>query len=462
MHSAFPRRWRFLFAVIVSLVVLTTSIPIINWLQRPDGSTYTGYSYESVGDIFVYLNLIEQAKNGELLLKDFFTPEEHGGILLNPLYLILGWTARLFHLTPLVAWHLFRVLFLFAFVLLLYRVLAGVTRNERERRVVLLAILTTGSLLLLSHEASTFLSLLYSPMAGLTLLLSLGYFHLFLDAAEKGLTAWRFFGMFLLGAAQSTSHPYVVVLWAAIPLVFIFLGALIRERPLRASIILALPPISIAAFYLAFYFFTVFRSPILRSWAENAMLGPWPPSVLFLFLGALGLLAIVGIVACRNELWKNQRGRFFLVWLIVGIFISQIPGFPYAYRVMAVMHLPLAYMASMGIVWLWQKSRKHLRLQMLLVFLAVPAFSDNISHLTHNFRRDYRASQKLYLTSETSQAMLWLRKETPTNSVLLHSPGWDTLLAEQAYRQVYATAGWQTVDSTRNIFSALYVYSGKE
>ncbi|MBI4415037.1 MAG: hypothetical protein HY566_02245, partial [Candidatus Kerfeldbacteria bacterium] len=162
------------------------------------------------------------------------------------------------------------------------------------------------------------------------------------------------------------------------------------------------------------------------------------------------------------ELWKNQRGRFFLVWLVAGIFVSQIPAFPYAYRVMIIMHLPLAYAASMGMLWLWGRFRSRLRVQVLLVFLAVAAFSDNISHLTHNFRRDYRASQKLYLTSEASQAILWLRKETPTNSVLLHSPSWDTLLAEQAYRQVFATAGWQTVDSTRNIFSALNVYSGKE
>lgn len=460
MPSAAPRRWRFLFVVAVLLGVLTTSIPVVNWLQRPHGSTYTGYSYESVGDIFVYLNLIEQAKNGQLLFSDFFTSEAHAGILFNPLYLILGWTARTAHLSPLVVWHLFRILFLVAFVLLLYRVLGWLTADEAERRVTLIAVLSTGALMTLNHEASTFLSLLYSPMATLTLLLSLGYFYLFARAAETGMTPGKFLVLAALGILQSTIHPYVVVLWVVVPIVHVFLGALLGERRRWATATLALPPLLIGIFYSLYQYLSVVRSPILRAWAENAMLGAWQPGPLLFFLGMLGLFALVAIIVCRKELFRNPFKRLLLILLFVGLAATQTHAFPYAYRLPILLHLPLAYFAAKGFLWLWKMAHHALPAQAMLLVLLLPMFSDNAVHFLHNLRRDYPANQKLYLSAAAADALRWLRTSTPDNSVILHSPSWDTLLGYQAYRRVYVTAGWQTASVNQKIFTTLRAYEG--
>ncbi|MBI3957087.1 MAG: hypothetical protein HY340_03820 [Candidatus Kerfeldbacteria bacterium] len=449
---------RLLIATWLALVVVTIIVPVVSWLRRPPGSVFTGYSYESVGDIFVYLNFIEQAKNGAVLFTDMFTPEPHEPVLLHPLFLILGRVAAAVHASPLVVWHAARALLLFPLVVVVWHLVAQFVRGRSLRIFGFAAILLTGGIAMESPITSVFLGGLYSPKSLLSFLDTLVFVLLLLRLLQ-----WqrvRSTGALLTGLAlwQALLEPYPLFLWGCLAVTAVFVSFLFERNARRTllSFVAIGVSLGVAIVVLAVM---VLGSPILRAWSLNAE--GQSSSVLFVVLFALplGLLASLGIVARRRSLLTPPT-RFLLVWLCVGLAVLWSP-YPYAYRLIGYVQPVLALFAVFGAVALWQRhSRTLLWKALVLLFLGL-ALSDTVRHVGFNLTGDYNGTEDRYLTADEVRLFRWVRDATPADSLFLTSPSWDTLFAQQAYRRVYATLGWQTIRLMDRLREAIDVYSGR-
>ncbi len=452
--------WRFLLGVSLAIALITTSVPIASWIVRPTGTTFTGFSYESVGDIYFYLNLIEQVAHGNVLLKNFMTPEIHGPTFLQPLFLFLGWTSRWLHLAPLVSWHLARVLLLFPFGIAIFAFLRRVFDDDLRAKIGLVTIAIGGGFYLINHEASTFLGLLYSPMSVLTLTLTILYLHTWMRLFRGG---WSWTSAALLVALavfQAMTHPYALVVWVVTPAAFLFLEVLLRHTTIKRATLFSLPVVAGALAGYGYLFLAILRSPVMQAWTNGAIIRPWWWTHIFLFAGAMLPLAILGVFVWRRTPTGMMWLRFLCVWLLSTLVLARSP-YPYAGRLMMLLHLPLAILAANGVAFLWSWSEKRgMARRVVLVFVLALLVSENVRHLAKNFTGSYFLSSNRYVSAAEMRAFQWIRRQTPENAIILHAYNWDTMVAQLAYRQVYATGGGLTSNFPYRIYEALDIYAG--
>lgn len=451
--------WRFLLAVYAVIVIVTIAVPVLDWTRRPAGSTYTGFSYESVGDIFYYLNLIEQGASGNLLFRNFMTGEPHGPTFLHPLFLVLGWISGLFHLAPLVVWHAARALLTLLFLIALEKLLRTFVAGERQRRWIFVFMLIAGGLLARNADGSLFLPLLYSPLQVFTLLTTTVFFLLFLHQRERW-TRWSVSLLLGLTSLQAVNHPYTLLIWISVPFVFLWVEVLLRKLSVRQAI-RQYTPVAVAGFAGVLYLaLVVLGSPILRAWSVRAMNPPWHLADTLLILGVRPILFLIGVAVVWPMLRRNAGLRLLLVWTVTVLALAHSP-YPYAGRLMLLLHIPLGVIAGMGAWQLWQRAGMSAAKRLAVFFFLTLAISDNASHLWQNLSGHYPGSGFRYLDGKTHNALQWVRQETPEHALILHASTWDTLFSQQAYRRSYIVSGGLTADYERKLFPVLSIYAGQ-
>lgn len=457
-----PRR--FLIAVGLCLSIITTAVPVIAWLQRPAGTVYTGYSYESYGDIFVYLNFIEQAKNGAPLFTQYFVSVPHAPALFNPLFLVMGWTARLLHLPALVAWHLGRIALLWLFLWMLWKFLRRLSLTEGERHVAVLSVVATGAVYLNNRESATFLSLLSSPMAIASIILPLVYFLTVLRTLERGLSWRRAVMLLAIAALQATVQPYTMPFWAVLLLTLFFVEAMLRRRTTLRSVGLLLWCVLPIVMAYSAVVFVVLQSDALLTWSQNAVFRTWRWQHVVSALLPLLPLAAVGAWRFRSRLATHTPILLLVLWLPLALAFSQSP-YPYASRTMLLAHLPLAMLAAIGGAALWRAQRARFAVRSLVLLLFVLSLSDNLHHLVANATQRFDQYGNSFvrvfshLTPDDQAALRWLRTETPKDAVILSAPVWDTLLAGVTHRYPYVTV--MSARKEQRFVEAWQIYAGQ-
>ncbi len=102
-------------------VAIVASLPYLYGELTPKpGMSFLARSVFNSADTYVYVSNIHSAKDGYFLLPNLYSTESQQPFLLRPIYLILGWIARIGNLDPLLAYHLgrFVLTILFSFMAL--------------------------------------------------------------------------------------------------------------------------------------------------------------------------------------------------------------------------------------------------------------------------------------------------------------------------------------------------------
>lgn len=100
-----------IFFLIANVCIFLSNIPlIIQHSRAPAGTKFPLYHSDHPYDYNVYLSAITQGANGSLLMKDVFTSEETSPTTFYIFYIYLGKIAKLFNLTPQLAYHLGRII----------------------------------------------------------------------------------------------------------------------------------------------------------------------------------------------------------------------------------------------------------------------------------------------------------------------------------------------------------------
>jgi hypothetical protein len=401
-----------------ALVMALTTLPYLVGVLSQTGEWRFGGFVLGVEDGNSYIAKMGQGARGAWLFTLPYSSEPQRGVPLFTFHLLLGRLAGPDHDAQMLAYHLARVVFGIALLLISYAFLAEFLPDVRQRRLGLalvalggglgwlLALLGLGGLFgslpvdFYSPEAYTFLVLYALPhLAAARCLFLLG---LLAYLRGRGVAA----GLALLGA--SLIQPLSgLVAWVVIG-ADVVLARITTSRVLRPPTLDLRPPTSKSSIALAtvllsspFALSTIYlfsTDPLLKQWnAQNILTSPHPLHYLF----GYGVLIVFGVGGWR-ALWgrRPDLARFVAGWAFVVPFLLYAP-LTTQRRLIEGFQLPLVALAVLGISPSAGSARKH---------------SDDRSDA---FSRQLPGATEVATTRRRFHALLIIALSAPTSAILL-------------------------------------------
>ena len=107
---------KFILWVIVFLIVITGGPYLYAYFQTPDGYEYLGLHAMTTADIPTYYAKIEQVKQGNYLPSPLYAGSTDSSSYFNPFWLMVGFLAKIFHISSMLMFQLTRLLLIPIFV----------------------------------------------------------------------------------------------------------------------------------------------------------------------------------------------------------------------------------------------------------------------------------------------------------------------------------------------------------
>jgi hypothetical protein len=457
------------------LLALVTSIPYAyGFLRSPSGFRYTGLHSINQGDLYSYLALIEQAREGKLLLKNLHTPEAHPPFMIRPLFTLTGWLALLFHLSDLAAFHGMRIASILVF-LLCAGWLARETFEHAWQRSAFLAMLVTSSgigwlLFLVFHdnrsadlwmpEIIPFMAMAESPHFVVSMALMIVVAVAYRKLLSSGHNKW----MLLAGVSLlllSFIHPFdlatlvpVIILFTA-TFLFFEKGAPKKKTVLSLLLVLLFPSLGAIYYGLASRFV-----PVFSAW-KSQVSTPSPPIPYYLtglgipFLCALPAFGI-SLFKKADGLWRPPLTCLMAWWCVVAFALSYAP-IQSSRRVMEGIFIPVCYFAVLFLAFL--KKRLFADKSRFFCCLVVPLLLfSSVSNL-HLLFQDIRALRQgtglYYLPEPFFEAADWLRRNAGEKSIVLSHPTVSYFIPALTGKAAFSGHREMTVDAEEKNRSSL-------
>lgn len=367
MTERIPRaEWRRAMAVALVVVALSTVPYAAGYLAQSPEQRFVGAVYDWE-DYYSHLAKMQQGAQGAWQYRILFTPEDHAGAPINFFYIFLGHLSAVLGLTPVLVFHLARLLCGLALLLTVYWFMALFIP---ERKVCWtaygLACLSSGLgwlVLLVTRsytlggvtpvdfwliEMYTFFTVLTFPhtcLAQAAYLLAFAWMVQLL--AGKG--GWRTW-LSATGAAVILTiiHPYSLMP-LDISLALYGLYRLLRHRAAAVRPLAWLAGFAVIPVPLIFSSYrTISSNPVLSAWqAQSYTLSPSPLHYLLGYGLLLPLAAWGGVWLLRE---KEERGVSLVLWPLCVAPLLYLPLIFYLQRRMIEgVHVPICALAALGL-----------------------------------------------------------------------------------------------------------------
>lgn len=357
-----------------ALVMALTTLPYLVGVMSQTNDRRFGGFVLGVEDGNSYIAKMGQGARGAWLFTLPYSSEPQRGVPLFEFHLLLGKLAGTRHDAQVLIYHLARVVFGFALLLVSYLFLSEFLPDVQQRRLGLALVALGGGLGWLlallgldqlfgslpidfySPEAYTFLILYALPhLAAARILFLLG---LLACLRGRGVAA----GLLLLGA--SLIQPLsVLVVWVVIGMGIGLAWLPARPRNPQSAIrmsFVAWKALSISAPFVLYTIYLFSADPILRQWnAQNILASPHPLHYAF----GYGVLIVFGVGGWR-VLWgrRPDLARCVAGWAFAVPFLLYAP-LTTQRRLIEGFQLPLVALAVLGITKsagsVWKRGDDH-------------------------------------------------------------------------------------------------------
>ena len=486
------------FAALMSLaVILATSLPYLYaYLTAPSGLVYNGLHALSPGDVPVYYSYIDQAKSGIFLVKNLFTSEPQTIGTFNVWWTLVGLLAKIFNLSPILAFQLSRILMIPIFVFVAYIFISYFFTEAGKRKLCLFFLLFSSGLGfylagnsslnnfrseaiywwpidLWLTEANTFNTLYQTShfIASITLMILI--FLLMILAFAKNKFSYAVISGFL-ALFYFNFHPYYL------PVIFGVLGLYLFILMLQANKFLWQK-----AGYLITIFIISSPSIIYHIWliqnseviAQRALQNVTLISPLFFVFMGYGFLWL-GFLAGLFFLFKNKkldnRFLFLLIWFLVNVVLIYSP-FPFHSRYTQGLHIILVIFTLVEIFELFDYLKIKIKpktfdfwvnnpflLGMIFLVLFLPSTLFSISRDVYYFT--YQPSlvkDRFYLAKDFLKAADWLRN-APRPGTVLGAELSSRFLPGFSGRTVYLAHDHETLFFDAKLIQVIWFYKDNQ
>jgi len=436
------------FLIVTSIValVLSTLPYVIGYCGRRSG-VYL-WAGTSPSDYAVYLAWIRAAADGSVRDPHLFAGG-HPGMLINPIYWLMGVIVKLTGLSGAAVYHGARVVFGAGLLYTLWRFVRLCTPDPLTRRLAFLFLcfssgfgwclgwlpLKYWSIDRWQPEAFTFLSLYSYPHFCAALALQVATIGFLLKTVTSGRYKYAV-GAGLCALTLSIVHTYDVITLVCIWLAYAAAPRsgqpednVHRRRAWLGGLLAgALTAPGIAYIYLAMRTDSVFaqrvNEPTLSFGLYTILIG----------YGGVLLLAILGmrLVAKEPQQMANvEAGPLLSIWAVVNVAVSYLPVL-FQRKMLQGEHVALCVLAAVGAAYLlrsrlpgvdWRRPR--LAELLLTAFLSIGSFlylaRDTRDILSGVEQRRYRST----LSTAEFDALRWVRANTAADAVIQPVPWRD-------------------------------------
>ena len=482
--SLTKQEWRWLIGWAL-LIMLITSLPYLYGLSLSTPDRQFGGFILGVEDGHSYLAKMRMGATGGWLFHLPYTPEPHDGAYLFTFYLALGKVSHLFDVSPVLVYHLARVVFGVGLLLTLYYFIASFVEDFLLRRFAfLIAALGSGLGWLLILFGLT-------PTLGLPLdfYLPEGFiFLVLLNLPHLALAESLLFIAMLLTLFGWQTNLWSPILWAGLVLLLMALMAsfyltvyvvvfggvwvikLVIHRSLSRSLrpmLQIITPVLIASplvFYQAYVFLT---NPIFQIWAQqNIILSP----PIWHYVFAYGLLIIPAVYGSRLLLTHslpNQPAQpsvkilFLIVWCLVFPILVYLP-FNLQRRLVVGVQVPLAILAAVGLSTLYKNYLRRQEHRLAHIGTLIIFSLTNLFILVGGFVTLFGRPTPIFQATVEIEAMQWLNQETHRDrEVILALYDSGNLLPAYADVRPFVGHGPETVNSDEKRAQADRFFDGQ-
>jgi hypothetical protein len=338
-------------AVWLALAALTTYPYVRAALAPPPGRAFAG-TFHWIDDFHNYVSFVQQAEDGRFLFRNKLLISEHDGVLANLEWWVVGRISRLCGRRPFLAYRLFAVAVLFAFLSAADRALrrGGLPATHRLPALLLVGVGGgLGGLLFeftprpvfrcadLSMGLFPFLEILANPhwLAGTWLLLA----SLLAFSAAGSWPRWL--GATLLGSVLALVRPYDFVLFVIVHVLSVAVLAPPRAWLAQWLRLAGLVP---AALYNYWVFYV---SPTFATYSVTPYTMP-PTADFLLGLGPAALLAATSLRAPADDAGRAVRVRLWIWAAVAGLAIGLRPV-TFSQQFAIGCGLPLLLLAALGL-----------------------------------------------------------------------------------------------------------------
>jgi len=445
----------YLLAILIALgVLLLNNSPLI-WdrLTLNPAFTFLGRRAINSQDMYTYLSLIEQGKQGRLVFADLYNPVVQTTSLVRPAYLFIGKFAQITGLSTLASYQLFRLVFTLLFSLLLYQFISLFFADARKRLITFSVVLLSSGLGILTRqwsidstdlwipESLTFLALAEAPHFILSQALIVGGFGALLQAFSANRGKYLVYaGLFFL--LLSFEHPYdLVVMLPILGVTYLVFRA--RLKPELFGLLL------LSSLGVLYQIYLVKQGALLSFYTQNVLASPAPVA----FFSGFGLLLPLALVGLEKSLAKEApKFRLLVIWLVITAVFIYFP-LPFQRRLIEGIHIPLAILASLGLFALLDKLPRKMFTGCSLFALMLLSIT-NLYTLYQDYQvlsRETPQDYYYHLLKEETAAMNWLKENTGAQDVILANWFYGNLLPGLTGRAVYLGHKIQTPDFTKKI-----------
>ncbi|MFA6553535.1 MAG: hypothetical protein WCT27_03840 [Patescibacteria group bacterium] len=467
-RSITKKEWRLVLAL-AAVIVIVTAVPYLyGYFSAPAGKVYTGIHYLTPGDTNVMLSNIEQVKQGHDIFINPYTAEPQHRIYVNPFWLGVGWMAKIFQMSALLAYHVARSLLIFVFLFVVYLFLAYIFADSKRRVWAILVICTASGLGLFFNpflfdvnriyehptdtwvpESVSFLTLYHSPhlIASVTLIVLV--FLLMLIAFDRNQYRYSISagiaGLFLLWFHPFNGPTIFGVLMTYMLLVFL------RDRKLYWGYVRHYCILAAFAIPPTVYMYYLSRTDwVIRKWNEQNLL-PSPTVWMYLIgYGILVPLALYGLWITLKD--TKNKGIFLISWLITSSALLYVPIY-FQRRLSEGLHIPIAILATAGIIALYERWREpspsswQIKASVLVISLVIFLPLSNFQIMGQDiFNYQTEKTYPYYVDRTEIEAMYWLKDNTTLDDVVFSTYEIGNFIPAYSGRIVWLGHGPQTIN----------------
>lgn len=484
------KRW--LFTIIVIVLVLTTVPIIFGYKYTRNEEYYTGVRFLALADYMVYYSLLEQVQQGDWLFANLYTSEHEAGRTFNIFWLGAGLFKKALHLSSVTTLAILRFVLTPVLIISLYLFLRHYVRRLQRRRIIFLIMIFSSGLGvwfsgalrrslyvqegyvhwpmdLWVAEVNTFLTLMHSPHFIASLTLFLWVLFLFLRAQETDHYKYSFIsGMLALILFQF--HPYHAPTVYSVMGLFLVLQSILEKKLSWCKIKHGLIVVGISLPSVIYYVWLIFFDPYFASKAQQnlqLMTVWWMTLISYGFILPLAVVGVVMLV--QRQKYRETKFLFLFAWFLAQGILIHLP-IHFQRRLVEGWQIPMTILAGLGLFYLlaWLKSkfgkyyfyRIILRNHYLFIFIFVFffSFSNVFNTVTDYSNYLWNHQPPFYLTLKKMAAIQWLKDNTPEETVILASSANGLVLPAWSGRTVFLGHGDETAFSNKKREMVLWFF----
>jgi hypothetical protein len=409
----------------ICLIVLTVVITVPYILAATTGGKdfhFAGFLINPL-DGNSYLAKMQEGWSGSWTFNLLYSPQFSGGAYIFLFYLFLGHLARWLSISPILIFHIFRVLstwfLLYELKLFFNQIFAD--KPELSEKAFIWTVFGTGlgwvALLfgiqtsdIWVAEAYPFLACYANPHFPLALALLLYVLRI----AERGANTRNLFLILFCGLALGIILPFGVVIGGLI----IFISSIwnwINQKKLVPWQLICFGVGGTPS--LIYQYYVVKTNPELAIWNQQN-LTPAPPiwNFIIAFLPAI-IFTVIGIVTIfKKRVDKNYKP--IIIWFLVGIVLTFIP-FSLQRRFMLGLYIPIIALAVIGMRSILKSD---IWFKRITVYSVAASVMTSFFVITIGLFGVISHSSMLYLTQDKYDTLVWVKTNSAKDNVILANP----------------------------------------